>query len=80
MRYFATVGTKTWCSSHATEPRHTCASLLLANGESVNVVAEQLGHDPAMTLRVYAHALPGAQSQAVNRLEAMLAAHGTGVS
>ncbi len=52
--------------------RHTCASLLLANGESVNVVAEQLGHDPAMTLRVYAHVLPGAQSEAVNRLEGML--------
>lgn len=52
--------------------RHTCASLLLANGESVNVVAEQLGHDPAMTLRVYAHALPGAGREAVNRLEALI--------
>jgi len=38
--------------------RHTWASLALASGKSVRWVAEQLGHaDPALTLRVYAHAM-----------------------
>jgi len=39
--------------------RHTFASLALAAGKSVRWVADQLGHaDPALTLRVYAHAIP----------------------
>ena len=39
--------------------RHTFASLALESGKSVRWVADQLGHaDPAMTLRVYAHAIP----------------------
>ena len=38
--------------------RHTWASLALASGKSVRWVADQLGHaDPALTLRVYAHAM-----------------------
>lgn len=38
--------------------RHTWATLALASGKSIRWVANQLGHaDPAMTLRVYAHAL-----------------------
>jgi integrase len=41
---------------HAT--RHTWATLALRAGKSVRWVADQLGHaDPALTLRVYAHAL-----------------------
>jgi integrase len=40
------------------DARHTFASLALASGKSVRWVASQLGHsDPALTLRVYAHAL-----------------------
>ena len=40
------------------DARHTFASLALAAGKSVKWTATQLGHsDPAMTLRVYAHAL-----------------------
>jgi integrase len=38
--------------------RHTWATLALQAGKSVRWVAEQLGHsDPALTLRVYAHAM-----------------------
>lgn len=34
--------------------RHTCASLLFAEGRNVKQVAKWLGHaDPAFTLRVY---------------------------
>lgn len=39
--------------------RHTWATLALGSGKSLRWVARQLGHaDPALTLRVYAHALP----------------------
>ena len=40
--------------------RHTWASMALASGKSVRWTADQLGHaDPALTLRVYAHAIRG---------------------
>jgi integrase len=39
--------------------RHTAASLMLAAGISVHVVAARLGHaTPTITLSVYAHVLP----------------------
>ncbi|MGV9748256.1 tyrosine-type recombinase/integrase [Rhodococcus zopfii] len=38
------------------DARHTAASTMLASGVPVLVVAKWLGHDPAMTLRVYGHA------------------------
>lgn len=39
--------------------RHTWATMALHAGKSVRWVADQLGHaDPALTLRVYAHAMP----------------------
>jgi integrase len=53
--------------------RHTVASLLLSDGESVKVVGERLGHaNAAMTLNIYAHVAPGAQARAAARLEALL--------
>lgn len=40
--------------------RHTHATTLLTNGIDVRTVSERLGHaDPALTLRYYAHVLPG---------------------
>jgi integrase len=37
------------------DARHTAASLMLALGYPVHVVAAWLGHDPVMTQRVGAH-------------------------
>jgi len=50
--------------------RHSVASLLLADGVPVKVVGEMLGHaDVAVTLRIYAHVLEGAQEQAASYME-----------
>jgi integrase len=54
--------------------RHTCATLLLAAGVPVQVVAQRLGHaQVSMTLEVYAHALPDMQRDAAAKLGALLA-------
>jgi integrase len=53
--------------------RHTAASLMLANGVPVAEVARILGHaSPAITLRLYAHAIPGSEHVAVAAMEAIL--------
>ena len=45
--------------------RHTHATWLLLNGADVKTVSERLGHSsPAVTLKVYAHVLPGRDAQA----------------
>ncbi len=45
--------------------RHTHASVLLKAGTPVKVVAERLGHaNPAFTMNVYQHVLPGMQAEA----------------
>jgi integrase len=55
------------------DARHTCASAMLAAGESVKVVQELLGHaSPTVTLGVYAHVLPGMAEQATERLSSQL--------
>jgi integrase len=49
--------------------RHTFASLLIQNGESLAYVKEQLGHSSIkITVDIYGHLVPGANRQAVNRL------------
>jgi integrase len=49
--------------------RHTFASLLIQNGESLAYVKDQLGHNSIkMTVDVYGHLVPGANRAAVNRL------------
>lgn len=49
--------------------RHSYASLLIGNGESLAYVRDQLGHSSIrLTVDTYAHLVPGANRQAVNRL------------
>lgn len=50
--------------------RHGAATLMLADGHPMRVIAEQLGHrNPALTARVYAHVIPESQRAAVASLE-----------
>lgn len=54
--------------------RHFHASLLLADGASIKLIAERLGHaNAAITLNVYSHLLPGLQRQAAEALDKRLA-------
>ena len=54
--------------------RHIAASLVLGKGVSIPTVSDMLGHaDAATTLRVYAHAIPGAQREAAIALNRALA-------
>lgn len=53
--------------------RHTYASLLLADGESLKVVSEKLGHaTEILTLTTYSHVLPDMDAKATERMEALL--------
>jgi integrase len=53
--------------------RHTAASLMLASGENVKVVAELLGHaSPAITQNICQHVLPGMSEAAGERLSSSL--------
>lgn len=53
--------------------RHTAATLMLASGENVKVVAEILGHSsPVVTQTIYQHVLPGQGRSAGERLSALL--------
>ncbi len=50
--------------------RHGAATLMLAEGVQMRVIAEQLGHrNPALTSRIYAHVVPEQQRAAVAHLE-----------
>ena len=50
--------------------RHTFASLLLQQGESLKYFQEQLGHSTIkMTCDTYGHLVPGGSRQAVDRLD-----------
>jgi integrase len=53
--------------------RHTVASILLSQGQSVRAVSQRLGHsNPALTLRVYAHCMPSDDPQLAAALNKML--------
>ncbi len=53
--------------------RHFVATCLFAQGESVKLVSEQLGHSNATTtLNVYAHVLPGDRRAAIEKMAARL--------
>jgi integrase len=61
------------------DARHTFASLLIGNGESLAYVKEQLGHHSIqITVDTYGHLIPGANRQAVNRLDDPAWGAGTG--
>ena len=50
--------------------RHATATLMLAEGVPMRVIAEQLGHrNPAITARIYAHVAPDQLADAVRSLE-----------
>jgi integrase len=50
--------------------RHTYASLLIQNGESLAYVRDQLGHQSIqLTVDTYGHLVPGGNKQAVDRLD-----------
>ena len=53
--------------------RHSCATLLLANGVNPKIVQEILGHSsPTLTLAVYSHVTPNMQRAAMSSLETSL--------
>lgn len=53
--------------------RHTCASLLLAQGVPARVVMETLGHSAiAVTMNTYSHVLPSLQREAADRMNDLL--------
>lgn len=50
--------------------RHTFATLLIQNGESLAYIRDQLGHSSIqITVDTYGHLVPGANRQAVDRLD-----------
>lgn len=54
--------------------RHYYASVLLDQGVSIRALADYLGHsDPAFTLRVYAHLMPGNDDRARDAIDAAFA-------
>lgn len=56
-------------STRLHDVRHTFATWLLQSGVPLRTVSELLGHsDPATTLRIYAHVLPGADAGAVEAI------------
>ena len=53
--------------------RHTCATLMLANGVPPKVAAERLGHaDPSLFMNLYSHVTPTMQREAAERIGAAL--------
>ncbi len=58
--------------------RHSFASLLIAQGESLPYIRDQLGHSSiAMTVDVYGHLVPGSNRSAVDRLDDQLELKGS---
>ncbi|MFO0426885.1 MAG: tyrosine-type recombinase/integrase [Planctomyces sp.] len=57
--------------------RHTQASLMLAAGVDLKVIQKRLGHrDFATTANTYSHLLQGAQTEAVQKVDALLSRTG----
>lgn len=61
------------------DTRHTYASLLIANRESLAYIKEQMGHSSIqITVDIYGHLVPGSNRQAVNCLDDTAGGEGTG--
>jgi len=55
--------------------RHTCATLLLAQGVHPKLVQEQLGHSQiSVTLDTYSHVMPSMMKEVAEKMDAILAA------
>lgn len=55
------------------ELRHACASFLLAQGASMRLVMEQLGHSQiGLTMNTYSHIMPEALEEAASMMEQVL--------
>ncbi|HXI16641.1 MAG TPA: site-specific integrase, partial [Chloroflexota bacterium] len=55
--------------------RHTCASLLLAQGVHPRVVMETLGHSQIqLTMNTYSHVMPVMQREAASQMNTLLSA------
>ena len=53
--------------------RHTCASLLLAQGVDARTIMEILGHSQvSLTLNTYSHILPSLKREAADKMDAVL--------
>ena len=53
--------------------RHSCATLLLAQGVNPRVVMETLGHSQiSLTLNTYSHVLPALQREAADKIDGVL--------
>lgn len=58
--------------------RHTCASLLLAEGVAPRVVMELLGHSAiAVTMNTYSHVIPALQDESAKRMDALFGTENT---
>ena len=51
--------------------RHTFASLLIRNGESLAYVKEQMGHHSTTIVDTYGHLVPGGNKAAVDRRDGL---------
>jgi len=55
--------------------RHTAATLLIAGGVPIKVVAETLGHSrPSITIDIYVHALPCQERMAADAMDKLFGA------
>lgn len=57
--------------------RHTHATIAVKAGVPVKVISERLGHEsPAVTLKQYAHVVPGMQAEATEQIAALVQPRG----
>lgn len=58
---------------HFHDLRHSCASMMLADGVNVKAIQTILGHSTiSMTMDTYAHLMPNAQADAASRFDRLL--------